>query len=587
MRIIVLLIAFVSIGMAQTAASKTSGQLHDLFKEDWEWSLREYPESATYAGDGRYNDRLTDLSFPAIERRKLHEREMLSRIEQIDRAQLKDQDVISYDLYLLNKQLAVESQRFPMELMPLTQMNGPQIDFGQLASSTSFESVKDYENYIRRLEGFPEYLRQVTALMRKGIETGWLPSAVPLRSVPLQIEGQIVEVSSKSPLYAPFEMFPSAIRDGERSRLRTHAEAAIRDGVVPSLRTFLTFIKDVYLPACRQDISASSLKDGDAFYRYSIREETTTALSPQEIHSVGLREVARVRKEMEDLIGKIEFKGTFHEFLTFLRTDPQFYYTNPREMIAGFAAIAKRMDAELPRLFAELPRTPYGIREMPEYEAPAQTTAYYMPSAADGSRAGYFYVNTYKLETRPKYEMEALTLHESVPGHHLQIARAQERGELPEFRQNGSYTAYIEGWGLYAESLGDDIGFYSDPYSKFGQLTYEMWRACRLVVDTGIHSLGWTRQQAIDFMLENTAKTENDVTVEVDRYIVWPAQALSYKLGELKIKELRGKTQTELGENFDLRKFHNAILDNGPLPLDILGRQIDSWIAEQKAKREE
>jgi uncharacterized protein (DUF885 family) len=239
------------------------------------------------------------------------------------------------------------------------------------------------------------------------------------------------------------------------------------------------------------------------------------------------------------------------------------------------------MDAELPRLFAELPRTPYGVREIPEYEAPAQTTAYYMPGAADGSRAGYFYVNTFKLETRPKYEMEALSLHEAVPGHHLQIARAQELKELPDFRRNGGYTAYIEGWGLYAESLGDDVGFYSDPYSRFGKLTYEMWRAARLVVDTGIHALGWTRRQAIDFMMANTAKTENDVVVEIDRYIVWPAQALSYKLGELRIKELRARAKSELGNKFDLRRFHNAVLDNGPLPLNVLDHQISNWIARQ------
>jgi uncharacterized protein (DUF885 family) len=287
---------------------------------------------------------------------------------------------------------------------------------------------------------------------------------------------------------------------------------------------------------------------------------------------------------MQELIRRVEFNGSFPEFLQFLRTDPRFYYTKPEDLVTGYSAISKRMDGELPKLFAELPRTPYGVREIPEYEAPAQTTAYYLPGAADGSRAGFFYVNTFKLETRPKYEMEALSLHEAVPGHHLQIARAQELRGLPDFRRNAGYTAYVEGWGLYAESLGEEIGFYTDSYSRFGQLTYEMWRACRLVVDTGIHALGWTREQAIQYMLENTAKTENDIIVEIDRYIVWPAQALTYKLGELKIKELRKKAETELGSRFDLRKFHNAVLDNGPLPLDVLERQIGDWIATQKGQ---
>jgi uncharacterized protein (DUF885 family) len=305
----------------------------------------------------------------------------------------------------------------------------------------------------------------------------------------------------------------------------------------------------------------------------------------QETHEIGQREVVRIRKEMEEIIGKVGFKGTFQEFLTFLRTDSRFYYTKPEDLVMGYRDIVKRADGELPRLFAELPRNPYGVKEIPAHEAPAQTTAYYQPGAADGSHAGFVYVNTYKLETRPKYEMEALMLHEAVPGHHLQVSRAQELKGLPDFRRNASYTAYLEGWGLYAEGLGEEMGFYTDPYSKFGRLTYEMWRACRLVVDTGMHALGWSRQQAIDFLKENTAKSENDIVVEVDRYIVWPAQALAYKIGELKLRELRAKAERELGDHFDIRRFHNALLDDGPLPLDLLEEQIDDWVAEQRGKQ--
>ncbi len=555
----------------------TATPLDELFREDWEHGLLEFPESATYLGDNRYNDRLTDLSAGAIERRKAHEREMLERIRKFGRSALQGQDAISYDLFLFDKQRSVESQKFPLELIPMTQMDGPQIAFGQLAASMPFESAGDYGNYIRRLETFPEYLDQVMALMRRGLESGWVPPAVPMRSVPAQIEGQIVDDPADSALAGPFKKFPQDMSRDEQDRLRIQGESVLREHVMPALRRFAAFVKDTYLPGCRVNISASSLEDGAAYYQYAIRQMTTTDLTPQQIHDIGESEVARIRSRMEELIREVDFKGSFQDFLRFLRTDARFFYTKPEDLVAGYALISKRMDAELPKLFAVLPRTPYGVREIPRYEAPAQTTAYYLPSAADGSRAGYFYVNTYRLETRPKYEMEALCLHEAVPGHHLQIARAQELNNLPDFRRNAVYTAYVEGWGLYAESLGDDIGFYSGPYSKFGQLTYEMWRACRLVVDTGMHALGWGRQQAIDYMLENTAKTLNDVTVEIDRYIVWPAQALAYKLGELKIKELRAKAKAQLGSGFDIRKFHNAILDNGPLPLSILENQIDQW----------
>jgi uncharacterized protein (DUF885 family) len=566
---------------AQTTKNE-SRALHDLFDEDWQWGLKEYPEGATWNGDNRYNDRLTDLSFAAIEQRKAHQLEMLARIRQIDRSQLFGQDVLSYDLFLRNKQMAVEGQHFPLELMPIDQLSGPQLGFAQLANVMPFLTAKDYENYLARLEAFPKYIDQVIALMQRGIETRWVLPVVSLRSVPAQIEGQIVDDVTASPLYKPFEKFPPAISETERQRLTTAGRKAIAESIIPTLKKLDTFINETYLPACRQDISASAFPNGAALYTYTVRQETTTNLSPKEIHEIGRSEVARIRKEMEAVIQQVGFKGSFQDFLTLLRTDPRFYYTKPEDLVTGYRDIAKRIDAELPKLFAELPRNTYGVREFPTFEAPAQTTARYYDGAADGSRAGFFMVNTYLLNTRPKYEMEALTLHEAVPGHHLQTSRAQELKELPDFRRNAGYTAYVEGWALYAESLGTDVGFYTDPYSKFGQLTYEMWRACRLVVDTGMHAFGWSRQQAIDFMKENTAKTENDIIVEIDRYIVWPGQALAYKIGELKIKELRAQARKELGEQFDLRKFHNALLDDGPLPLDLLEKRMGDWIAEQK-----
>ncbi|HXU08177.1 MAG TPA: DUF885 domain-containing protein [Blastocatellia bacterium] len=582
--IALLLSTFAPVFAQVISSSDAAKTLHQLFDEDWQWSLREFPEAATLMGDNHYNDRLTDYSSDAIARRKSHEREMLGRIKRIDRSKLSGQDVISYDLFLRDKGLNVEGERFPFEYMPVDQMNGVQINFGQLAGSTPFRNSKDYRDYIARLSAFPKQIDQLIALMKRGIETKWLPPAVPMRSVPDQIEGQIAEDPGASPYFKPFITFPEELPPADRVRLLESGRTAIAQSMTPALKKLAAFIKETYLPACRKDIGASSLPDGEAFYQYAIKRHTTTNLSAREIHEIGKREVARIRKEMEAIIKQVGFTRSFQEFLAYLRTDPRFYYTKADDLVAGYSYIAKLSDGKLPELFAELPRTPYGVRVIPDYEAPAQTTAYYQPSAADGSRAGLFMINTYKLDTRPKYEMEALTLHESVPGHHLQIARAQELNGLPEFRRNAGYTAYVEGWGLYAESLGSEMGFYADPYSKFGQLTYEMWRACRLVVDTGMHAFGWSRQQAIDLMKENTAKTENDIIVEVDRYIVWPGQALAYMIGALKIKELRARASKELGARFDVRRFHNAVLDDGPLPLDLLEQRMTAWIAEQKRK---
>ena len=571
--------------LAQVLSSNDGAKkLHALFEEDWQWGLEQYPESATFLGDNRYDDRLTDYSPEAIERRKAHEREMLDRVQKTERSQLSGQDVISYDLFLREKKLNVEGERFPTELMPIDQMNGVQISFGQLAGATRFRTAKDYDDHVARLAAFSRQIDQLIALMKRGIETKWVPPAVPLRSVLAQIAGQITDDPTKSPLFNPFARIPQEVSANERTRLVDSGKKVIAESVTPALKKLDAFFKGTYLPACRKDIGASSLPDGEAFYQYAIRRHTTTDLTAKEIHEIGKREVARIHKAMEAIVQQVGFKGSFQEFLAFLRTDPRFYYASAEDLVAGYSYIAKRADGKLPELFAELPRNPYGIKVIPDYEAPAQTTAYYQPGAADGSRAGLFMINTYKLETRPKYEMEALTLHESVPGHHLQIARSQELKGLPDFRRNAGYTAYVEGWGLYAESLGTEMGFYTDPHSKFGQLTYKMWRACRLVVDTGMHAFGWSRQQAIDFMKEKTAKTENDIIVEVDRYIVWPGQALAYKMGELRIKELRAKASKELGARFDVRRFHKAVLDDGPLPLDLLESRINSWIADQRGK---
>ncbi|RMF56369.1 MAG: DUF885 domain-containing protein, partial [Calditrichaeota bacterium] len=385
------------------------------------------------------------------------------------------------------------------------------------------------------------------------------------------------------PLYQPFTAFPDNLAEAQRPRLAALGKEVLEEKVLPAFQQFKAFFADEYIPKASEEISASKrYPDGEAFYAYRIKRFTTTTLSAREIHDIGLREVARIRKRMDAIIEQTGFEGSFQEFVHFLRTDPRFYYTRPEDLLVGYRDICKRMDAELPKLFGKLPRAPYGVRAVPAFAAAQATTAYYNRPSADGTQPGWFYANTYDLKSRPKYEMEALSFHEAVPGHHLQIALQMELEDVPKFRTMASYTAFVEGWGLYAESLGKEVGFYRDPYSEFGALSYEMWRALRLVVDTGIHAFGWSRQQAIDFMLENSALTRKNVENEVDRYIAWPGQALAYKIGQMKIRELRTRAEEELGERFDLRAFHDLVLSAGAIPLDILTRRVENWIAQQK-----
>ncbi|NNK33884.1 MAG: DUF885 domain-containing protein [Xanthomonadales bacterium] len=543
----------------------------------------EYPGFATFLGDPREQDRLTDLSTGSIERRQKAVRDSLAFIKTIDREALPADEVVNYDLLLERLESDVREQRFPDHYLQMNQMGGPQQDTARLLAMMPGGSVEQLENQIARMEALPQYIDQSIALMRQGIEAGVTPPGVTLRDVPEQIRAQLVDDAGESPLLKAFAAPPETVDSLQAEALRQRAAEAYRSKVVPAYERLLEFTESEYLPAARESIAARDLPDGEAWYRHNVAVRTTTDLTPQQIHEIGVSEVKRIRAEMEAIIESTGFDGGFEEFLHFLRTDPQFYHTSPEALLAEYRDICKRADPELTKLFGKLPRTPYGVIEVPAYAAKSTTTAYYQRGSMKAGRPGYYFANTYALETRPRWEMEALSLHEAVPGHHLQIALQQELENVPWFRQIASYTAFSEGWGLYSESLGEAMGFYQDPYSKFGQLTYEMWRAIRLVVDTGMHYLGWSRQQAIDFFKENAGKSEHDIVVEVDRYIVWPGQALAYKIGELKIKELRAYAVNALGENFDIRAFHDEVLGRGAVPLSVLEANIKDWVKNVSA----
>ena len=567
---------------AHTAhANPAVAALHQLFDDEWERYLRENPIEASAVGDTRYNDRWPEQTLEAYARHHDEDAAVHKRLAGIDRTRLPATEQLNYDLFKRDLDDRIEGYRFRDFLMPISQQGGPQAAADEALRAVRMTRAKDYEDYIGRLEAFGRYADQTIELMTQGVKEGRVPPRVLMERVPRQIEQQIVEQPEASAFYAPFKELPADIPADTRAWLSERAATAVRAVVVPAYRRLLKYFKETYLPASRGSIGASSLPDGKEYYAFRARYFTTTKLTPDQIHELGLGEVARIRGKMDAIIQQLAFKGSFEDFVQFLRTDPQFYYKTPEELFTAYQALAKRVDPELVHLFGKLPRLPYGVKAIPADLAPDVTTAYYYQGSLEGGRAGTYYVNLYKPETRPRYEMEALTLHESVPGHHLQIALAQELPDVPKFRRfnSGAFTAFTEGWGLYSESLGDELGLYRDPYSKFGQLTYEMWRAVRLVVDTGIHAKGWSRSQAIDYFKANAAKTELDIVNEVDRYIAWPGQALAYKIGELKIKELRARAREKLGDKFDVRAFHDVVLGSGAVPLDILERNVDEYVA--------
>jgi uncharacterized protein (DUF885 family) len=565
------------------AENKDSAKaLNEFFESEWNYDMEQSPARASSMGDRRWNDRWGDQSLEGIHKREEHANGALERLKKIDRAQLSAADQLNYDLFKKDLEQDIEGAKFRSYLMPINQRGGIQT-LDELGDRLRFETVKDFEDWVARLRAFPTLMDQTIALMKEGARAHVMWPKIVLNRVPAQIDKQLVGKPDESPFFKPFKKFPDAISAADRERLTKSAQDAIATGVLPSFQKLKKYFAEEYLPEAFDEVGVWKMPQGAEYYAYLARRHTTTDLTPQQIHEKGLSEVARIKAEMEAIMGKVGFKGTMPEFFTKLRTDPQFFYKTPEELLEAYRALAKQIDPNLVKVFKTLPRTSYGVLPIPDKIAPDTTTAYYNQPAADGSRAGTYFVNLYKPETRPKWEMMALSLHESVPGHHLQIALAQELGDIPKFRRYGFYTAFVEGWGLYSESLGQEMGMYDDPYSKFGQLTYEMWRAVRLVVDTGMHSMKWDRQKAIDYFMANAPKAENDIVNEIDRYISMPGQALAYKIGELKIKELRERARREIGDGFDVREFHDAVLLSGAVPLDVLEQNINRWIATKKS----
>lgn len=575
-----ILAAVVSPAVAQSTPTQV---LHRFFAEEWERGLRESPESASYRGDNRYNDRWSDESLAAIEAREAADRDALSRLKSIDRQALSPQDRLSYDVMAWQLERAIERQKFKEWQRPLNQHGGVQ-NLENITEVLPFASAKDYHDWLKRMEAVPTLVEQTTVLLREGLKARNTPPKVLMQRIPAQIAAQIVDDPGKSPFYKPFAKFPDAMPQAERATLQARAKRIIAERIVPAYRQFAEFFGREYLPGTRETIAAADLPDGTAYYDFLAAQFTTTRLSADQIHEIGLKEVARIRGEMEKIKIEVGFKGTLAQFFEHLRTDPKYFHKTPEDLLEAYMAISKRIDPQLVKIARTIPRLPYGVRPIPENIAPDTTTAYYQGGALDGSRAGFYYVNLYKPEVRPKWEMMALSLHEAVPGHHFQISRAMELPDMPAFRRTGYFTAYGEGWGLYAERLGYDMGLYDDPYDRMGQLAYDMWRAVRLVVDTGMHSKGWSRDRAIAFFLDNAPKTEQDAVNEIDRYIAWPGQALAYKIGQLKISELRARATHELGPKFDLRDFNDAVLETGSVPLEALERHVDAWIVARKGE---
>lgn len=564
------------------SADDSASKLHDLFDREWKARLEESPQLATAVGVNDANGRLGSSSPEALARRDTKARGFLSELDGIPLDELSEEDRINAAIFRAQLEDRVAGYRFGTYQIPFNADSSFWAGFARMPFNTPLETTKDHEDYLARLNHWPRVVDEQISNMRMGLERGMTQPKVILKGIEGSAAAHIVDEPEESAFFAPFKRFPIGVPEEHRERLVRSARATIAAAIVPSYRKLATFLTDEYIPGARDELGATSLPDGEAYYAQRIKHFTTLDLTAKEIHRIGLDEVARIRGEMRAVIEQLEFEGTFEEFLTFLRTDPRFYPKTAEELLREASYISKKMDGKLPALFKTLPRQPYTVEAVPDSIAPKYTGGRYVPGRAGGTQPGRYWVNTYALDTRPLYNLEALSLHEAVPGHHLQGALNAELENVPDFRRYSYISAFGEGWGLYSEWLGLEAGFYTDPYSNFGRLTYEMWRACRLVVDTGIHAFGWSRQQVVDYLAANTALSLHEINTETDRYISWPAQALAYKIGELKIRELRRRAEEALGARFDVREFHDAVLLSGSVPLGVLERNITRFIERQK-----
>jgi prolyl oligopeptidase len=562
------------------SSQSPESKFEDLMESEWAKIISDNPVYASSMGDLRFNRDWSDNSVSGIIQDHNHDQSVLEQLNTIDLNDLDELNLINYKLFKKQYENSVESFDYQTYLMPFSHRGGIQLEH-ETVNILPLRNAEHYDDWIARLSKLEVLVDAEIEKARMGIETGTVPPRFLMEKVFQQIKLQAYVSPEASPFYRAFESMDRSIDEGDVLAIQAKAKEVIRNQVIPAYLKLHQFFEDDYLAACRTSIGIKDINNGKQYYEFLARKFTTTSLTPQEIHNIGLSEVARIKAEMEEVIQEVNWQGTFKGFLDDLRSNPKFYYETSEALFEAYLATSKRIDPELVSLFKVLPSMPYGLKSIPIESAPDTTTAYYQRPAADGSRAGYYYVNLYRPEVRPKYEIEVLSVHEAVPGHHLQIALAMEL-DLPNFRKYGGVTAFVEGWGLYSESLGYDLGLYQDPYSRFGQLTYDMWRAIRLVVDTGMHYFDWSRQDAINYFLDNSAKTKQDVMNEVDRYINWPGQALAYKIGQLKIQELKDRAKIELAENFDIKDFHHEVLKRGALPLDILEQYIDQWILEVK-----
>lgn len=570
---------------ASAAPKPANGPLVKLFEATWQEDLVDDPISATALGDARYNDKLPDMSVLTIDARHKKNYSRLQALAKINREKLSKEDQLNYDLFQREIKSRIEDYQFKPWMFAVTTGSGPQ-QLAEIAEFAPFNTVKDYDNWIARINGSGMYIDQWILLLTQGTTERLTQPRLIINKVLEQLKGPLTADVEANPFYAPFKKMPADIPEAEKARLTAAGKAAIQTVAIPAFQRMDKFFREVYLPASRDTVGIYDTTGGEQYYRNRIAYFTTVSnMDAARIHNLGLDEVKRIRAEMEKTLEGINFLGTLDQFLGFIRTDPRFFYKTPQELMAAYEKTMRGIEPQLPKLFGRLPKTPVGIRAIPDATAPTTTTAYYQPPSLDGSRQGYYYVNLYKPETRPMWEVEALTAHEAMPGHHLQIALSYEIPGLPQFRRNADYTAFIEGWALYSEKLGYQLGLYQDDFQKFGQLNYDMWRAVRLVVDTGMHAFKWTRDQAVYYFKQNSGKSDQDINNEIDRYISWPGQALAYKIGQLRIQALRDEAEKALGDKFDIRAFHDKLLGSGPLPLTLLESEMRAWIAEQSARR--